>query len=141
MLQSNNIITTESKIKITLKETAKVKKVKMISVDSKEVDNVSNNIEVVNIDKVNKTIVENEVMIDAEEAISINNKEEIEIKTNIEKVSNVNIKSRPAKIVDREDTIMLLKLKKCLSQNTDKLSCLSDSINITQLHDITVNAD
>ena len=111
MLQSNNIIMTEGKIKITLKKTAKVMVVKRISVDSKEVDNISNKIEVVNIDKVNKTIVENEVIIDAEEAININNKEEIETRTSIEEVSNVNIKSRPAKIVDREDTIILLKLK------------------------------
>ena len=43
----------------------------MISVDSKEVDNINNETEVMNIDKVNKAIVENEVMIGTGEAISI----------------------------------------------------------------------
>ena len=61
-------------------------------------------IEVVNIDEVNKTIVENEVMIGTEEVISIEPKEEIEIRTNIEEVGNLNIKLRAVIIIDKEDT-------------------------------------
>ena len=82
-------ITTESKIQTTLKETDKVQEVKMISVDSKEVDNINNKIEVVNIDEVNKTIVKKEDMIGIEEVISIDNKKEMEIRTNVEEVSNI----------------------------------------------------
>ena len=82
-------ITTESKIQTTLKETDKVQEVKMISVDSKEVDNINNKIEVVNIDEVNKTIVKKEDMISIEEVISIDNKKEMEIRTNVEEVSNI----------------------------------------------------
>ena len=61
----------------------------MISVDSKEVDNINNKIEVVNIDEVNKTIVKKEDMISIEEVISIDNKKEMEISTNVEEVSNI----------------------------------------------------
>ena len=61
----------------------------MISVDSKEVDNINNKIEVVNIDEVNKIIVKKEDMIDIEEVISIDNKKEMEISTNVEEVSNI----------------------------------------------------
>ena len=61
----------------------------MISVDSKEVDNINNKIEVVNIDEVNKIIVKKEDMIDIEEVISIDNKKEMEIRTNVEEVSNI----------------------------------------------------
>ena len=61
----------------------------MISVDSKEVDNINNKIEVVNIDEVNKTIVKKEDMISIEEVISIDNKKEMEIRTNVEEVSNI----------------------------------------------------
>ena len=82
-------ITTESKIQTTLKETGKVQEVKMISVDSKEVDNINNKIEVVNIDEVNKTIVKKEDMIGIEEVISIDSKKEMEIRTNVEEVSNI----------------------------------------------------
>ena len=47
-----------------------------------------------NIDEVNKTIVEYEVVIGTEEAISIETKEEMENSTNIDEVRNLNIKSR-----------------------------------------------
>ena len=110
-------------------------------------------IEVVNIDEVNKTIVENEVMIGTEEAISIKTQEEMKSRINIKEVSNLNIKSRFAKIVDKEDTSDVVEIEKSSkipvkenlgaagNQNTDKLSFLPDSINITQLQDITVNIE
>ena len=81
-------------MKITLKETNKVKEVKMISIDSKKVDNIHNKIKVVNIDEVNKIIVENEDMIGTDEAINIDNKEEMEIRTNIEEVSKLKYQTK-----------------------------------------------
>ena len=95
--------------------------------------------------ELNKTIDENEVMIGTKEAISIETKDDMKIKTNIKKVSNLNIKSRSAKIVDKEHTSNVVEIEKASkitvieilgtagNQNTDKLSCLPDSINITQL--------
>ena len=127
-------ITTEGKMKITLKETNKVKKVKMISIDSKKVDNIHNKIKVVNIDEVNKIIVENEDIIGTDEAINIDNKDEMEIRTNVEEASNLDIKSRATKIVDKEDISDVVEIEKvskisikeyfgaASNQNTDKLS-------------------
>ena len=94
-------------------------------------------IEVVNIDEVNKTIVENEVMIGTEEVISIEPKEEIEIRTNIEEVGNLNIKLRAVIIIDKEDTSDVAEFEKsskipvkekiryAKNQNTDKIILLS----------------
>ena len=59
----------------------------MISVDSKEVDNINNKIEYLNIDEVNKIIVKNKDMISSEEAISIDNKKGMKIRTDIEEKS------------------------------------------------------
>ena len=87
MVQSVSIITTEGKIQTILKETTL----------SKEVDNNNNKIDVMNIDEVNKTIVENEDTISIKETISIDNKKEREFTTNIEEVRNLNIKSRAVK--------------------------------------------
>ena len=49
MLQSDSIIITEGKIQMDLKKNTKVKEVKMISADSKKVDNINNKTEVMNI--------------------------------------------------------------------------------------------
>ena len=114
MLQSDSMITTEGKVQITLKVTAKIEEVKMISVNSKEVDNINNKIEVVSIDEVHKTLDENEDMIGTEEAISIDNKDKMKIRTNVEEVSNLNIKSRAAKFVDKEDTSDVVEIEKNL---------------------------
>ena len=111
-LQSDSMITTEGKVQITLKVTAKVEEVKMISVDSEEVDNINNKIEVVSIDEVHKTLVENEDMIGTEEAISIDNKDKMKIRTNVEEVSNLNIKSRAAKFVDKEESSDVVEIEK-----------------------------
>ena len=75
----------------------------MINSDPKEVDNINNKIKFVNIDEVSKTIVKNEDIIDIEKVISIDNKEEMEIRPNGEEVSNTNIKSIAMKIVDKEN--------------------------------------
>ena len=98
-----------------------------------------------NIDEVNKIIVGNEDMIDTDEAISIDNKEEMEIRTNVEEASNLDIKSRATKIVDKEDISDVVEIEKVYNisikeyfgsasnQNIDNLSCLPDSINNTHL--------
>ena len=124
MVQSVSIITTEGKIQTILKETTL----------SKEVDNNNNKIDVMNIDEVNKTIVENEDTISIKETISIDNKKEREFTTNIEEVRNLNIKSRAVKIVDKENTSDAVEIEKhskisvkedfgaASNQNTDKLS-------------------
>ena len=82
-------------------------------------------------------------MVGTEETIRIDNKEEI--KTNVEEVSNINIKSRAVKMQIKRILVFLLKfrnfirspLKTCFgtisNQNTDKLSCLLDSIKTAQL--------
>ena len=91
----------------------------------------------------NRNIVETEVMNGTDETISFETKDDMKIKTNIKKVSNLNIKSRSAKIVDKEHTSNVVEIEKASkiivieilgtagNQNTDKLSCLPDSINIT----------
>ena len=67
-----------------------------------------------NIDEVNKIIVGNEDMIDTDEAISIDNKEEMEIRTNIGEASNLDIKSRATKFVgeDISDVVEIEKVSK-----------------------------
>ena len=96
-------ISIQDKIKITLKETVKVKEVKMISIDSKQLDNINQKIEVMNIDEFNRTIIEKEDIIGTEDDISIDNKQDMVIRTDVEEVSNINIKSRAAKIIDKEN--------------------------------------
>ena len=135
----------QDKIKITLKETVKVKEVKMISIDSKQFDNINQKKEVVNIDEFNRTIIEKEDIIGTEDAISIDNKQDMVIRTNVEEVSNINIKSRAAKIIDKKDISDVVEIEKVYNisikeyfgsasnQNTDNLSCLPDSINNTHL--------
>ena len=103
--------------------------------------------------ELNKTIDENEVMIGTKEAISIETKDDMKIRTNIKEVSNLNIKLRSVKSVDKENTSDVVEIEKASkipvieilgaasNQNTDTLSCLPDSINITLLQDITVNTD
>ena len=92
-------------------------------------------------------------MIGTEEAISIETKDDMKIRTNIKEVSNLNIKLRSVKSVDKENTSDVVEIEKASkipvieilgaasNQNTDTLSCLPDSINITLLQDITVNTD
>ena len=135
----------QDKIKITLKETVKVKEVKMISIDSKQFDNINQKKEVVNIDEFNRTIIEKKDIIGTEDAISIDNKQDMVIRTNVEEVSNINIKSRAAKIIDKKDISDVVEIEKVYNisikeyfgsasnQNIDNLSCLPDSINNTHL--------
>ena len=66
----------------------------MISADSKLVHNINNKIEVVKVDEFIKEIVKNEVMIGIEDAISIDNKEEMEIRTNIEECSKLKYQTK-----------------------------------------------
>ena len=51
-------------------------------------------------------------MIGTEEAISIKTQEEMKSRINIKEVSNLNIKSRFAKIVDKEDTSDVVEIEK-----------------------------
>ena len=73
-------------------------------------------------------------MIGTEEAISIKTQEEMKSRINIEEVSNLNIKARFAKIVDKDDTSDVVEIEKsskipvkenfeaASNQNTDKFS-------------------
>ena len=51
-------------------------------------------------------------MISIEEAISVGTKEDIETKTNIKEVSNLNVKSRSAKTEDKKDTRDVVEIEK-----------------------------
>ena len=71
-------ITIHGKIEINLKEIATVKEIEKISADASEDGNVKdkNKIEVASVNESTKTNVEDENMIDTNEPISIDNKEE-----------------------------------------------------------------
>ena len=73
-------ITVHGKIEINLKEIATVKEIEKISVDANEDGNIKDKdkdkIEVASVNESTKTNVEDENMIDTNEPISIDNKEE-----------------------------------------------------------------
>ena len=73
-------ITIHGKIEINLKEIATVKEIEKISVDANEDGNIKDKdkdkIEVASVNESTKTNVEDENMIDTNEPISIDNKEE-----------------------------------------------------------------
>lgn len=73
-------ITIHGKIEINLKEIATVKEIEKISVDANEDGNIKDKdkdkIEVARVNESTKTNVEDENMIDTNEPISIDNKEE-----------------------------------------------------------------
>ena len=134
-----------------LKETAKVKELEKISVDTKEVDNINDKIELINVNESTTTKVKDEGMIITDEVSSIDSKDEI--KTNNEGDSNISIKSRTKNILNKEDTSAIVENEKvskisikgdfgtASNQTNHMLSLLPDSFVIPQLRFNKVNTD
>ena len=97
--------TSQGKIMTSLEETAKVKGLEKISVDTKEVDNINDKIELANVNDSTNTKVKDEGMIITDEVSSIDSKDEI--KTDNEGDSNLSIKSRTENIITRRMMIYL----------------------------------
>ena len=89
-----------------LEETAKVKELEKIIVDTKEVNNINDKIEPANVNEFIKTKVKDEGMIITDEVNSIESKDEI--KTDNEGDSNISIKSRTKIIINQEDSTALV---------------------------------
>ena len=87
---------------IRVEETAKVKELEKGSVDTKEVGNINDKIELANVNESTNTKVKDERMIIIDEVNSIDSK--YEIKTEIEGDNNISIKSRTKIIIHNEDT-------------------------------------
>ena len=98
--------TSQGKIITSLEETAKVKELEKIIVDTKEVNNINDKIEPANVNEFIKTKVKDEGMIITDEVNSIESKDEI--KTDNEGDSNISIKSRTKIIINQEDSTALV---------------------------------
>ena len=85
-----------------LKETAKVKELEKISVDTKEVDNINVKIELINENEYTKIKVKYDVMIITDAVSSIDSKDES--RNDVERDSNIHNKSRTKIIIHQEDT-------------------------------------
>merc|ERR1712238_643365 len=137
--------------KTSLEETAKVKELLKISVDTKEVENIIDKIDLANVNESTKAKVKDEGMIITDEVSSTDSKDEI--KTDNEGDSNISIKSRTENIINQEDTSAIVENEKVAKTSTEKyfgaasnqtthmLSLLLDSIVIPQLRYIKVNTD
>merc|ERR1711957_765731 len=143
--------TSQGKIMTSLEETAKVKELLKISVDTKEVENIIDKIDLANVNESTKAKVKDEGMIITDEVSSIDSKNEI--KTDNEGDSNISIKSRTENIINHEDTSAIVENEKVSKTSTEKyfgaasnqtthmLSLLFDSIVIPQLRYNKVNTD
>ena len=100
--------TSRRKIMTSLEETAKVKDLEKISVDTKEVDKI----ELANVNDSTNTKVKDEGMIITDEVSSIDSKDEI--KTDNEGDSIISIKSTTENIITRRILMLLLNLKTIL---------------------------
>merc|ERR1712238_139582 len=130
---------------------AKVKELLKITVDTKEVENINDKIELANVNESTKAKVKDEGMIITDEVRVIDSKDEI--KTDNEEDSNISIKSRTKNIINQEDTSAIVENGKVSKTSTEKyfgaasnqtthmLSLLLDSIVIPQLRYIKVNTD
>ena len=85
-----------------LKETAKVKELEKISVDTKEVDNINVKIEPINENEYTKIKVKYDEMIITDAVSSIDSKDES--RNDVERDSNIHNKSRTKIIIHQEDT-------------------------------------
>ena len=94
----------------SLEETAKVKDLKKISVEIKEVDNINDKIELAKVNESTNTKVKDEGMIAIDGVSSIDSKDEI--KTDNEADSNISIKSRTENIINQEDTSAIVELER-----------------------------
>merc|ERR1712238_49916 len=143
--------TSQGKIMTSLEETAKVKELLKISVDTKEVENTIDKIDLANVNESTNTWVKDEGMIITDEVSSTDSKGEI--KTDNEGDSNISIKSRTKNIINQEDTSAIVENEKfsktstkkyfgaASNQTTHMLSLLLDSIVIPQLRYNKVNTD
>ena len=113
-----------------------------ISVDTKEVDNITEKIEDTTLNESTRTKVKDKDMIITDEVISIAKKDEI--RNDVGRDSNINIKWRTKNIINKEDTGAIIDIEK-LSKNltgedfetannqiTSILSLLSDYVAIIQ---------
>ena len=113
-----------------------------ISVDTKEVDNITEKFEGTTLNESTRTKVKDKDMIITDEVISIAKKDEI--RNDVGRDSNINIKWRTKNIINREDTGAIIDIEK-LSKNltgeyfetannqiTSILSLLSDYVAIIQ---------
>ena len=87
---------------IRVEETAKVKELEKSSVDTKEVGNINDKIELANVNESTNTKVKDEGMTIIDEVNSIDSK--YEIMTSNEGDNNISIKSRTKIIIHNEDT-------------------------------------
>merc|ERR1712238_197852 len=136
--------TSQGKIMTSLEETAKVKELLKISVDTKEVENTIDKIDLANVNESTKAKVKDEGMIITYEVSSIDSKNEI--KTDNEGDSKLSIKSRTENIINHEDTSAIVENGKvsktstkedfgaASNQTTNVLSFAIDSVEITQLN-------
>ena len=88
------------------KETAKVKELEKISVDTKKVDNINDKIDLDNVNESTNTKGKDEGMNITDEVNSIDSKDEI--KTDSEGDSNMSIKSRTNNIINKKDTSAII---------------------------------
>ena len=86
----------------SLEETAKVKELQKIIVDTKEVDIINDKIELDNVNESTKIKVKDEGMIITDEVSSIDSKDES--RNDVERDSNIHNKSRTKIIIHQEDT-------------------------------------
>ena len=113
-----------------------------ISVDTKEVDNITEKIEDTTLNESTRTKVKDKDMIITDEVISIAKKDEI--RNDVGRDSNINIKWRTKNIINKEDTGAIIDIEN-LSKNltgedfetannqiTSILSLLSDYVAIIQ---------
>ena len=150
-VEEDSNITLQCKIMISLEETAKVKELEKISVDTKEIDNINDKMEVANVNESTKTKVIDQDMIITDEAISIDNKDEI--RTDVEGDSNINIKPRTENMIHKGDTSAIVDIKNVSKISTEEyfetasnqtanvLSFSIYSIAIIQLQYIKVDID
>ena len=75
--EEDSKITLQGKIMTRLEETAKVKELEKIIVDTKEVDNINDKIELTNVNESTKAKVKDEGMIITDEVSSIDSKDKI----------------------------------------------------------------
>ena len=150
-VEEDSNITLQCKIMISLEETAKVKELEKISVDTKEINNINDKMEVANVNESTKTKVTDQDMIITDEAISIDNKDEI--MTDFEGDSNINIKSRTENMIHKGDTSAIVDIENVSKISTEEyfetasnqtanvLSFSIYSIAIIQLQYIKVDID
>ena len=107
--EEDSKITLQGKIMTRLEETAKFKELEKIIVDTKEVDNINDKIELSNINESTKAKVKDEGMIITDEVSSIDSKNES--RNDVERDSNIHNKSRTKTLYTRRILVLLVTLE------------------------------